>query len=564
MVEYLEAHGVLSARTLLVHGVQVSAEDRVRMRRTGAAWAHCPKSNAKLGNGVAPLEILFDLPYPAEDAGGVRVGLGSDSVASNNTMDLFEEMRFAVLMQRGARHKIAALSAQTAVEMATIGGAQALGLASEIGTLEAGKRADLCVVGLDGLHSVPCVRSGPCPRLHGAGRGRALDDDRRRNSVRPPLRNRMGTPVPVCRSCAGASRGGDGSGKNAPMETRKPMTHTPALLRFGMIGCGALGCVHAQRLGAIPGVQIAALSDASEAAMQRVASEISSAASAPAFTDYREMLATTELDAVCISSPNRLHVEQLLASLDHGLHVLCEKPLSLFPDEVTQVVEATHRANRVVAIAYQSRYRRDSRLLRHELQTGKWGRITSVNIYSSEDWITPNVGTWRHDPARCPGGFFADANGHQLDLLFWVTDMAATDIHAKIEQRGTPIPIATWGDARLIHQGVEAPGDRHGAPLLTFNFVGDARHWHKEITIHTERADFVMRDTHLLWSDGPTELAPFPGTTMIAPEMPDLPDTAFVWAIRNQEPILSAPESVRPVLNFTREALAVAGYGLEQ
>jgi 5-methylthioadenosine/S-adenosylhomocysteine deaminase len=128
------------------------------MRQSGAAWAHCPKSNAKLGNGVAPLEILFDLPSPTITGGvghGVRVGLGSDSVASNNTMDLFEEMRFAVLMQRGARRRIKALTAQAAVEMATLGGAEALGLAAEIGSLEVGKRADLCVVGLDGVHNVP-------------------------------------------------------------------------------------------------------------------------------------------------------------------------------------------------------------------------------------------------------------------------------------------------------------------------------------------------------------------------------------------------------------------------
>ena len=162
VVEYLAEQGVLSSHTLLVHGVQVSASDRVTMRRTGAAWAHCPKSNAKLGNGVAPLEILFDLPHPApsdhDTQPGVRVGLGSDSVVSNNTMDLFEEMRFAVLMQRGARRRIEALSAQTAVEMATLGGAKALGLATEIGSLEAGKRADLCVVGLDDLHSVPAFQ----------------------------------------------------------------------------------------------------------------------------------------------------------------------------------------------------------------------------------------------------------------------------------------------------------------------------------------------------------------------------------------------------------------------
>jgi predicted dehydrogenase len=338
------------------------------------------------------------------------------------------------------------------------------------------------------------------------------------------------------------------------------MTQSPDLLRFGFIGCGALGLVHAQRLSAIPGVEVAALSDPSADAMEHVRQEL--AAPIPAFTDYRAMLDSVELDAVCISSPNRLHVEQLLASLQRGLHVLCEKPLSLFPPEVTQVVEATRRANRLVAIAYQSRYRRDSRVLRHALQSGTWGRVTSVNIFSTEDWITPNVGTWRHDPARCPGGFFADANGHQLDLVFWVTNLAATRVHATIEQRGTPIPIATWGDARLYPQGRTDPGGLGNAPLLNFNFVGDARHWHEEITIHTERADFVMRDTRLLWTDGSAPLGPFPDTTMTAGGMPDLPDTAFVWALQNHEPSLSPPESVWPVLNFTRETLVVAGCAL--
>jgi len=342
------------------------------------------------------------------------------------------------------------------------------------------------------------------------------------------------------------------------------MTQSPALLRFGMIGCGALGLVHAQRLSAIPGVQVAALSDPNAAAMEHVSTELASETTIPQFTDYQEMLRTVELDAVCISSPNRLHVEQLLASVERGLHVLCEKPLSLFPPEVTQVVKTTQRTGKVVAIAYQSRYRRDSRILKRALQSGRWGRITSASIFSTEDWVTPNVGTWRHDPARCPGGFFADANGHQLDLLFWATGMAATDVHAKIEQRGTPIPIATWGDARLIPHGASGSGEPHGAPLLSFNFVGDARHWHEEITIHTERADFVMRDTHLLWSDGSTGLTVFPEAAMIAEGMPDLPDTAFVWSLQNQEPVLSPPESVWPVLNFTRETLEVAGYGLPE
>lgn len=158
-VAYLDALGIVGANTLLVHGVQVSAGDRQIARERGASWAHCPKSNAKLGNGVAPLGILADFRRDENQSSIVnrqtKVGLGSDSVASNNTMDLFEEMRFAVLMHRGARRRIEAISARDAVEMATIGGARALGLEQQIGTLEPGKRADICAVHLNDLHSLP-------------------------------------------------------------------------------------------------------------------------------------------------------------------------------------------------------------------------------------------------------------------------------------------------------------------------------------------------------------------------------------------------------------------------
>ena len=152
---YLGSLGILGRDTLLVHGVQLAAEERAALRSSEVAWAHCPKSNAKLGNGVADLGMLGLEAARTSGAGPPRIGLGSDSVASNNNMDLFEEMRFAVLMQRGMQRKISALTAKEAVEMATIGGAKSLGLAADIGSLEPGKLADLCVVRLGDLHSSP-------------------------------------------------------------------------------------------------------------------------------------------------------------------------------------------------------------------------------------------------------------------------------------------------------------------------------------------------------------------------------------------------------------------------
>ncbi|MEP6999060.1 MAG: amidohydrolase family protein [bacterium] len=134
-IALLESLGVLSERTLLIHCVRVDADDIAAIARHDCSVAHCPASNAKLGHGIAPLVALL--------AAGIRVGVGTDSVASNDRMDLLDEARLATLLAtaREARHD--ALAAERALELATIGGALALGLGAEIGTLEVGKSADL-------------------------------------------------------------------------------------------------------------------------------------------------------------------------------------------------------------------------------------------------------------------------------------------------------------------------------------------------------------------------------------------------------------------------------------
>ena len=140
-IEYLERLGVLSARPLLAHCVTVSDNDIVRIARNGAAIAHCPKSNAKFGHGYAPLEKFLDA--------SITVGLGSDSVASNNICDLLEEARFAALAARNMADCNRFISAGEVLEAATLGGARALGLDGRVGSLEAGKDADIAVISLD-------------------------------------------------------------------------------------------------------------------------------------------------------------------------------------------------------------------------------------------------------------------------------------------------------------------------------------------------------------------------------------------------------------------------------
>jgi cytosine/adenosine deaminase-related metal-dependent hydrolase len=134
-IDLLQRLGVLDARPLLIHAVRVDDEDIAAIAAARCAVAHCPVSNAKLGHGVAPLIELL--------GAGIDVALGSDSVASNNRMDLLDEARAAILMQRARLKSPEVLTASDALHLATLGGAAALGLSDEIGSLEAGKAADI-------------------------------------------------------------------------------------------------------------------------------------------------------------------------------------------------------------------------------------------------------------------------------------------------------------------------------------------------------------------------------------------------------------------------------------
>lgn len=136
-VELLARHGLLTPSTLAVHAVHVGEGDRELLASHGVSIAHCPRSNYFLQVGTAPL-----LAYLAK---GMRVGLGTDSLASNESLSLWDEMRFAFALHGGK------VSAERLLRMATLGGAEALGLAKEIGSLEPGKRADLVAVRLHGF-----------------------------------------------------------------------------------------------------------------------------------------------------------------------------------------------------------------------------------------------------------------------------------------------------------------------------------------------------------------------------------------------------------------------------
>lgn len=147
-VQLLVDTGILDTRALLIHGVQMNSDDVGLVADHGASIVHCPISNAKLGHGIAPLELFLK--------SGIATGLGTDSVASNDRMDILSEARQASLFQSVRSGLPDALNAADALALATTGGARALRLDSAVGTLEVGKQADIAVFPLNHPAAVPC------------------------------------------------------------------------------------------------------------------------------------------------------------------------------------------------------------------------------------------------------------------------------------------------------------------------------------------------------------------------------------------------------------------------
>jgi len=193
----LDRAGLVTSHLIGVHAVHLDDEEIALLAGRGAAVAHCPHSNLKLASGIAPVAQLLEA--------GVTVGIGTDSSASNNRLDLLVEGRTAALVAKGVTGDATVWSAHETLEAMTLGGARALGLDDRIGSIEPGKAADLVAVDLTHLQTLPVF--DPVSQLvYAAGReqvsdvwisGRAVV--RKRQLAEGPVRTRLDEVVGRCR-----------------------------------------------------------------------------------------------------------------------------------------------------------------------------------------------------------------------------------------------------------------------------------------------------------------------------------------------------------------------------
>lgn len=147
-IERLRALGVLGPRLIAVHAAHLDTQELDLFATHGCSVAHCPSSNLKLASGFAPVSAMLQR--------GINIGLGTDGAASNNRLDVLGEMRTAALLAKAVAGRAEALPHHDALRAATLGGAAALGMDAEIGSIVPGKWADLCAISLDRLELSPC------------------------------------------------------------------------------------------------------------------------------------------------------------------------------------------------------------------------------------------------------------------------------------------------------------------------------------------------------------------------------------------------------------------------
>jgi 5-methylthioadenosine/S-adenosylhomocysteine deaminase len=144
----LQNLGLLGPNLIAVHTVHLEQNEIDTLATLGCHVAHCPASNLKLASGIAPIAQMLDA--------GLNVGIGTDGAASNNKLDMFAEMRLAALLAKGASGRAEVLPAHQALQMATLNAAKAMGKQNEIGSLVAGKAADMIAVNLSAIQTAPC------------------------------------------------------------------------------------------------------------------------------------------------------------------------------------------------------------------------------------------------------------------------------------------------------------------------------------------------------------------------------------------------------------------------
>ena len=244
-----------------------------------------------------------------------------------------------------------------------------------------------------------------------------------------------------------------------------------------------MGRHHTRQIAQRDDAHVAAVCDTSAEACQNAAQAAGDTAEQIArYSDWRDLLASGDVEAVIIATPHTQHGEQVSSFLDAGIHVLVEKPMTTTAADARAILASAERSGKVLAIAYQRHG--DGRFIRARelLQGGAIGDVRLVHVMIAQDCLSVFLpgATWRGDPALSGGGHFMDTGSHINDILLWTTGLEPRRVQAFVNQEGTDVDVLTAVTVEFTNGAIG-----------TLAYTSLSPEWREEFTFYG--SDGVMR-----------------------------------------------------------------------
>lgn len=266
------------------------------------------------------------------------------------------------------------------------------------------------------------------------------------------------------------------------------------MIRVGILGVGGIAQGHIDRLLASPDADIVALCDTDAARIAAAKESKPELKNVPAYSNYKDMLAAGGLDAVEIITPHTLHFQQIMDSLDAGLHVLTEKPMVCSTEHARQVIKKSEEVGKVLMVSYQRHFQPQYRYIKHLVESGELGEVTYIAALQCQGWKKGQTGKWRQVPELSGGGQLNDSGSHLLDMILWLSGLTAKEVTAYIDNCGTAVDVNSAISIKFTN----------GA-MGTITVVGDSVcGWHEDFTIWGTKGVVFYRNGKLMHcqSDG--------------------------------------------------------------
>ncbi|MFQ3548422.1 MAG: Gfo/Idh/MocA family oxidoreductase [Armatimonadota bacterium] len=309
-------------------------------------------------------------------------------------------------------------------------------------------------------------------------------------------------------------------------------------LKVGIIGTGGISVRHIRDFLSTGEAEIVALCDTSQKSLDTIKEKYPELADVNEYSSYTDVLKIEGLDAVQINTPHTLHYQQIMESLDAGLHVLAEKPMVCTVPHAKEIIKKVNEVNKILMIAYQRHFWPEYIFMKEYIDSGKIGEINFVDGMICQSWKNLTTNTWRQDPSLSGGGQLNDSGSHMVDIMLWVSGLKAKTVCAKINNCETPVDIQSA-------LSIEFTNGANG----TLSIAGNTPVWYEDFTVTGTKGAIFLRMGKVYVSTENESIV----EVEINGERSNV-ERGFIDAIKGREPNRVSPECGLRVIELTEAA----------